>query len=176
MIQSCIGAFSVGWELIKGSWYIRSLQGKKRITFFGGKNVEGTDDAARAAYKLAGIFVERDYSVLSGGGAGIMEAANCGSQDAAKRLGKKGNWTLGIGVFGLDEGYNNKCSFMYRVSKFFARKHLLICDSDAFVIFPGGIGTVDEFFEVLNLMKTNRIKEVPVILFDSRFWKSLVDC
>src|SRR5436190_2003119 len=78
-----------------------------------------------------------------------------------------------IGVHGVDEEFHNPCAHVIKVSTFFARKWLLIKYSSGFVLFPGGIGTVDELFEVLNAMKLSRLQRVPIILVGKEYWQPL---
>lgn len=164
----------MGWEFAIGSWRLSKLEAPF-ITIFGGKNIIETEEPAQRAHVIAAALVDHGYAVVTGGGPGIMVAANCGAQQKAIALNKKGLWTLGIGVRGVDTGYKNPCAPVYFTSNFFTRKHLLIYKSSGFVIFPGGIGTLDEFFEVLNLVKTGKIAPVPIILVDKQYWKPIID-
>ncbi len=114
------------------------------------------------------MFVAKDISVLTGGGGGIMEAANCGV--FYSETGGKGR-TMGIGVRDLVEEGPNHCVHEYfELEYFFARKWLLTHYSIAFVIFPGGFGTIDELSEVLTLIQTNKLKRVPIVLIGKEFW------
>lgn len=163
-------ALRVGIQFTYGGYLLSRLEGPI-ITFFGGTEVAEKDWFAQQAYKLAYKFAEADYSVISGGGPGIMAAANCGAYDVHK--GKKLQ-TIGIGVQGVDEDFINPCATMIFARHFSVRKLLLIRYASAFVVFPGGIGTADELFDVLNLIKLKRIKQHPVILFGTAFWKPLM--
>lgn len=140
------------------------------IAVFGGKGAYEGGKYATLAHELGKKCAEKGMSIITGGGPGIMEAANCGAHEAAGK-----QYTLGIAVRGVDEGFYNECAPVITVDYFFARKWLLTRYSRAFVLFPGGIGTVDEFAEVLNLIKLNRMDKVPIIFIGSSYWKSLVD-
>lgn len=174
MIAECIQGVETTWELIKGKRHLSVLEGPM-VTIFGGKHADEQMTASRNAFDVAAYLVEQGYSIVTGGGPGVMAAANCGAYNKAKELGKKGVWTSGIGVQGVDMDFKNPCADVYRTRQFFVRKQLLIYYSVGFVILPGGIGTMDELFELLNLIKTGKIKRVPVILLDTRYWHELID-
>lgn len=164
-------AFRVGIQFAYGSYLISRLE-EPIITFFGGTGMPGEDWFSQQAYALAKKCAQANISVISGGGPGIMVAANCGAYDVHK--GKKIQ-TLGIGVQGVDADFINPCASMLMARHFSVRKLLLIRFASAFVIFPGGIGTADELFDTLNLIKLKRIEKVPVILFGVSFWKPLIN-
>ena len=142
------------------------------ISVFGGKGAYEGGKYTLWAEQFAAECAKKGMSIVTGGGPGIMEAANCGAFKNAK---DKKRATLGIGVSGVDEGFYNKCAPLVNVDYFFVRKWLLTHYAQAFVLFPGGIGTVDEFFEVLNLMKLKKMKRVPVILIGKNYWQDLLD-
>jgi uncharacterized protein (TIGR00730 family) len=155
-------------RFLYNSFRLNSLK-KPYVAIFGGKHVGVRDPYYQAAYDISVMFAQQNFSILSGGGPGIMDAAVCGAF-------KTNHCALGVEVRGIDEGYILSCKGprIYN-SSFAMRKHFLISYSSAFVIFPGGIGTLDEFFEVLNLMKVKQIDCVPIILYDSVFWRPLID-
>jgi uncharacterized protein (TIGR00730 family) len=144
------------------------------VAIFGGEEAYKGGKYQEQAYKIAAQCVEQGMSIITGGGSGIMAGANCGAHDKAQELGLK-NKTLGIGVHGVDVDFVNPCAPVYWTSYFFMRKWLLIKYSSGFIIFPGGIGTVDEVFEVFNLIKTGKIQRVPVVLFDTEYWQPIID-
>lgn len=145
------------------------------ISFFGGKNMPHESEMAHKAALLAHRFAQSGCAILSGGGPGLMKAANCGAQRAVTEMHDGKPRTLGIGVEDLDTGYTNGCGSPFiRAPYFFVRKWLLINYTQAFVIFPGGIGTMDELFEVLNLMKVGSLPIRPVILVGTEFWQPLM--
>ena len=155
--------------MIYGIWRLSRLR-QPIIGVFGGKGAyEGGKYATWArdfSYKIAKLGA----SVITGGGEGIMEAANCGARDGSD--GAK-NATLGITVKGLDEDFSNPCAPVIKVNQFFVRKWLLIHYSRAFVLFPGGVGTVDEFFEVINLSQIANL-EAPIYLVGEKYWNDLI--
>ena len=147
------------------------------ITIFGGAKDPKKDDYAKKAYELARRLVEQDISVLTGGGPGIMEAANCGATSVHRdNKEKKKSDTIGIAVIGIDTWFVSSCYYpTVRVSYFFMRKWLLIRYSVGFIVFPGGIGTLDELFDLLNLLKHHKIPSFPVVLMGKEYWQPLMD-
>ena len=157
-------------RLLYNYWCLSQLK-QPLITVFGGKRVTQGSKYYNDAYQLSAILAQRGYSILTGGGAGIMEAALCGAMtiDGERQA-------LGIGVRGVDVDYSPVCKqHLMFCSTFTDRKRLLINYSQAIIVFPGGYGSVDELLEVFNLIKLNKIKKVPVILYDSSFWSGLQD-
>jgi uncharacterized protein (TIGR00730 family) len=145
------------------------------VAFFGGKNMPHEGLLAQQASLLAHRLAMEGCAILSGGGPGLMQAANCGAQKAAQEKGDGKQRTLGIGVDDLDSDYKNGCGSPFiRAPYFFVRKWLLINYTEAFIIFPGGIGTVDELFEVLNLMKVGTLPIRPIVLIGVDFWQPLM--
>ena len=138
------------------------------VTFFGANQFEEDNPYYVDARALASRVVkELGYSVISGGGPGIMEAANRGAFEA-------GGNSLGL-LIRLPEGQpvnaymNNAYSSYY----FFVRKVLLSFSAEAFIFYPGGFGTLDEFFEILTLVQTRKISNVPLICVGSEYWNKL---
>lgn len=161
-----------GIEYIRAEYFIRSLR-QPVVTIFGGTFAHKDAHFTQQAFTMGKLLAEHKISVLAGGGPGIMEAANCGAASVYHK--KNGIATLGIGVKGVDDRYKNPCAAVFIASHFFIRKHLLIRNSLGFIVFPGGIGTMDELFEVLNFLKHNRIPQVPVILIGKDYWQPLLD-
>ena len=129
------------------------------------------EQASTLSYRLA----SEGCAILSGGGPGLMQAANCGAYKAAQEKADGKKRTLGIGVDDLDPSFKNGCGSPFiRAPYFFVRKWLLVNYTEAFVIFPGGIGTVDELFEVLNLMKIGTLPVRPIVLVGTTFWEPLI--
>ncbi len=169
-VRSIYGGMQLGY----GVYRLSRLRGPI-VSIFGGKWIDGEHGHAKQAHKLAGQLVGHGFSILTGGGPGIMSAANCGAQEKKEQLGIKEECTLGIGVAGVDVDFVNPCAAVMRTRDFFVRKWLLIHYSSAIVVFPGGIGTVDELFDVLNLQKLSKTNLIPVILVDRSYWKGLID-
>jgi len=159
----------VTWQIIYGAWRVFGLP-RPVVTVFGGSRTIKTDIYFGYAMQLAKRFADNDISVLTGGGSGIMEAASCGVEAEDYGLGR----TMGIGVRDLNEPRNLCVQEYFELDYFFARKWLLTHYSDAFIVFPGGFGTLDELFEVLTLMQTNHTKLVPVVLVGVEYWTPII--
>lgn len=152
--------FSDGFEFLRK--YPRS------ITVFGSSQTKSTDaDYAKAAELTSRIVKETKYAVISGGGPGIMEAANKGAYEA-------GGDSLGLNVSLPHERTTNAYTTQaIKFSYFFSRKTMLVFAAETYVFFPGGYGTFDELFNVLTLIQTGKIPRVPIVLFDSNYWNPL---
>ena len=154
-------------QIICGAWRVAKLP-HPIVSIFGSSRTAKTDQYAHEANKVAALLVEQGVSVLTGGGPGIMEAANCG---AVLKGGDQTKITsIGINVAGLEP--KNPCVQEYfEMDYFFARKWLLTQYSSGFVVFPGGFGTLDELSEVLTLIMTNQMKKVPIVLVGKEYWQ-----
>jgi hypothetical protein len=139
------------------------------VTIFGSARTHPDDPTYAAAQKTARLLAKAGFTIVTGGGPGIMEAANHGAHTAKGR-------SIGINIELPYEQVTNpwvdtSVNFRY----FFVRKTMFIKYSLAFVIFPGGFGTLDELFEALTLIQTGKISHFPVVLFGSAYWKGLID-
>lgn len=141
------------------------------ISIFGGSHAYEDGKYARWAQEASLLCVANNLSVITGGGPGIMQAASFGAYDAKKSE----KLTLGISIEGVHSEFENKYAPTITVSYFFIRKWLLMRYSCGFILFPGGIGTADEFFEVLNQINLGRMKKVPIVLVGQSYWKHLVE-
>ena len=158
------------FQMLYGGWRITKLP-QPIVSIFGSSRLKQYTPYTKKAHELGRRFMENGVSILTGGGPGIMEAAICGLKVTGPGKGK----SMGIGVRGLDEGWNICAQDYFELEYFFARKWLLIQFSMGFVIFPGGFGTLDELAEVLTLIQTKSLKQFPVILIGKEYWKPLVD-
>ena len=152
--------FTAGFEFLED--YPRS------VTFFGANQFKEDNPYYQSARQLASRVVsELGYSVLSGGGPGIMEAANRGAFEA-------GGNSLGL-LIKLPDGQitNQFITKGIHFYHFFVRKVCLAFSAEAFIFFPGGFGTLDEFFELLTLIQTKKIRGVPLICVGSAYWNEL---
>lgn len=139
------------------------------VTIFGSARVRRNNRAYKTTENVARILVENGFNVISGGGPGIMEAANKGATDA-------GGKSVGLHIHLPNEQKPNKYANVRLDFKyFFIRKVMFVKYAVAYIIMPGGFGTLDELFEALTLIQTKRIKSFPVILMDTTYWKGLVD-
>jgi len=173
-IQRLSMFFSVGlrlarvfWQLLYGIWRISKLS-HPIVSIFGSAKTLQKDLYAQQANQIAAWLVEQEISVLTGGGPGIMEAANWG---AVLKRHKEEIHSLGIGVRGLNESKNMFVEEYFELDYFFARKWLLTQYSMGFIVFPGGFGTLDELSEVLTLIQTRQMKKVPIVLIGTSYWK-----
>lgn len=140
------------------------------VTFFGSARLPETSEDYKRARRLADMIVrETGASVITGGGPGIMEAANRG---AADEHGISIGMTIQLPYEQATNGYVNRSMDFYY---FFSRKVALSFAARAYIYFPGGFGTLDELFEILTLKQTERIKQIPIVLVGSDFWLPLDD-
>jgi len=141
---------------------------KQGVSFFGSKNTPKNHSYYKLAYDSAYLLSKKGYTVITGAGAGIMEASNKGAY-------KAGAVSVGLNILiprvQLPNPYIN---YLMEFKYFFVRKVMFTKHSYAFVVFPGGYGTLDELFETLSLVQTQRIEPVPVILVNSAYWKGLI--
>ena len=139
------------------------------VTFFGSSRAKEQDKYYRLAYETAFNLGKLGYAIITGGGPGIMEAANRGAHDS-------GTLSVGLNIEIPTEQHPNKYqNLSLKFDYFFVRKVMLLKYSLAYVIFPGGFGTFDELFEALTLIQTGKSYKFPLILFGSEFWSPLLD-
>ncbi len=139
------------------------------VTIFGSSRARPEDEVYQKAEQIAQLLAENGFGVITGGGPGVMEAANKG---AALVGGKSIGLNIQIPLEQEPNPYSNiKLNFRY----FFVRKVMFVKYAVAYIILPGGIGTLDELFESLTLIQTQKIKPFPVILVGSTYWKGLLD-
>lgn len=165
-----------GYQLFKGICLLSRMQ-YPFISIFGGSRAEKQNSYAKTAFEVSAQLVEKKIAILTGGGPGIMEAANYGAQSSAEKNGRDNAklWSVGVGVSGVDKQYRYKNQMFIRVNSFYARKWLLMGYSCGFIVFPGGIGTMDELFELFNYNKHHRVVHHPIILFGSSYWQPVMD-
>lgn len=141
------------------------------ISIFGSARTKPAEIYYEKAERMATKLVQEGFGVITGGGPGIMEAANKGAQEA-------GGKSVGLNITLPHEQKPNEFIDIDKSidhNFFFVRKVMFVKYAQAFVIFPGGFGTMDELFEVLTLVQTNKIDKIPVILYGSDFWVGLKD-
>jgi uncharacterized protein (TIGR00730 family) len=138
-------------------------------SFFGSARTTPDDPDYALARETARLVGESGLAVITGGGPGIMEAANRGARDV-------GACSIGLNIeLPFEQGGNGYCDISLEFHYFFARKIMFVRYASGFVVFPGGYGTMDELFEALTLTQTGKITEFPVILVGSGYWSGLVD-
>ena len=138
------------------------------VTIFGSARVTSGDPVYEAAREVGKRLAEAGFATITGGGPGVMEAANRGAHEA-------GGVSVGANIElpheqGLNRWVNVPLNFRY----FFVRKTMFVKYAEGFVIFPGGYGTLDELFEALTLIQTGKLKDFPVVLFGSEYWNGLI--
>lgn len=139
----------------------------KSVTFFGSARLDEHHPAYQHAVSLASKLAEQGYAIVSGGGSGIMEAANKGAHLSNGR-------SIGISVELPNEQVTNSyVSDNIDFQHLFSRKVTLAYSAEAYIYFTGGFGTLDELFEILTLKQTKKIPPVPIILFGKKFWEPL---
>ncbi len=153
-------------EFRQGFDFIKKYQ--KTVTFFGSARLTEDHEAYQQAVTLAGMVArELGYGVVTGGGPGIMEAGNRGAFEA-------GGQALGLNIrLPMEQTSNPYQTDSLDFYFFFSRKVTMAYSAEAYIYFPGGFGTLDELFEILTLVQTDKIAHVPIILFGSAFWKPL---
>jgi uncharacterized protein (TIGR00730 family) len=139
------------------------------VSIFGSARTNQGHHYAAAAEDLAGKLARQGITVITGGGPGIMEAANRGAA-------KAGGVSVGLGIeLPHEQDVNKWCNLVLNFRYFFARKTMFVKYAQAFVIFPGGFGTLDELMESVTLVQTGKIDHFPVILYGTRYWQGLLD-
>lgn len=140
----------------------------RSVTFFGSTRITPGSEHYRKAERLAGRVVkELGYTVLTGGSAGIMEAANKGAREA-------GGQSVGLNIkLPRTQHANRYTTDSMEFSYFFVRKVALSFAAEAYIFFPGGLGTLDEFFEIVTLVQTHKIRRVPIFLVGKDYWEPL---
>jgi uncharacterized protein (TIGR00730 family) len=159
--------FKIMGEFVEGVDTLHDLG--PAVSIFGSARIKPNDAVYKKAEKIAELFVKSDFSVITGGGGGVMEAANKGAADA-------GGASVGLNIILPFEQEPNpfsnvKLDFNY----FFIRKVMFVKYASAYIILPGGFGTLDELFEAVTLIQTRRIKPFPLILVGSEYWAGLID-
>ena len=159
--------FRIMAEFVEG---FEALAGVERaVTIFGSARTQPDDPYYQAAEKTARLLVKSNFAVITGGGPGIMEAGNKGAFEA-------GGTSVGLNITLPHEQESNRyqtigLDFHY----FYARKVMFVKYASAFICFPGGFGTLDEFFETLTLVQTMKVEAFPILLYGTEFWAGLVD-
>ena len=153
-------------EFVEGFGLLAELG--KAVTVFGSSRATRGSQEYELAEEIAGGLVRAGYAVITGGGPGVMEAANKGASAA-------GGVSVGLGIeLPLEQGLNDFVEIGLEFRYFFVRKTVFIKYSQAFVVLPGGFGTLDELFEALTLVQTGKITRFPIVLVGRSFWGGLI--
>ena len=139
------------------------------VSVFGSARVKPDSDVYRIAQEIGRLFAEAGFAVVTGGGPGVMEAANRGAKDG-------GGLSVGFTIdLPHEQDPNPYLDICVNFKHFYARKTMLVKAAEGFVMMPGGFGTLDEMFEALTLIQTGKVLNFPVVLFGSEHWKGLLD-
>jgi len=138
------------------------------VSIFGSARTPPDDPMYGSAERLGGLLATHGYTVITGGGPGIMQAANKGAQEA-------GGFSVGLAIELPNEQSTNRwCDLAINFRYFFVRKTMFVKYAQAFVIFPGGYGTLDELFEALTLVQTGKIEHFPIVLYGRAYWQGML--
>lgn len=160
--------FRIMAEFVEGFEFLSKL--RKEVTVFGGARAVVGSKAYEGAKKFGYIMGKEGFTIITGGGPGIMEAANWGANDA-------GGESVGLDIaLPMEQRRNPYVKRGMGFNYFFTRKVMLSASSQAYVFFPGGFGTLDELFEMVTLIQTQKMsRHVPVILVGKEYWRPLID-
>ena len=154
--------FRIIGEMVEGFDKLSGVE--PAVTIYGSARIKPQDALYSQTVEIARRLGELGFSIITGGGPGIMEAANKGAAEAGVK-------SVGLNIeLPIEQVCNAYATKVITFKHFFVRKVMLVKYAIAFVIMPGGLGTMDELTEVLTLIQTHKIKPFPVILYDSKFW------
>jgi len=159
--------FRIMGEFVEGFDELATLS--RGIAIFGSARTLPDDPEYKAAQETAALLAAQGFAVITGGGPGIMEAANRGAFDA-------GGLSIGCNIeLPFEQKPNAYQTLSLTFKYFFVRKMMFVKYSLAFIIFPGGFGTLDELFEALTLIQTHKIRNFPIVLFGTKYWSGMLD-
>lgn len=155
--------FRIMSEFVQGFELLRDHN--KAATFWGSARLTPDNKYYKDAEELAARLAKKDFSIISGGGPGIMEASNVGAF-------KVGGRSVGLNIqLPFEQKLNPYTNESLNFDFFFSRKVMLAFAAEVYVYFPGGFGTLDEFFEIVTLIQTKKIEPIPVVLYGKEFWQ-----
>jgi len=159
--------FRIMGEFVEGFDELATLS--RGIAIFGSARTRPEDPEYKAAQETGALFAAQGFAVITGGGPGIMEAANRGAFEA-------GGLSIGCNIeLPFEQRPNAYQTLSLTFKYFFVRKMMFVKYSLAFVIFPGGFGTLDELFEALTLIQTKKIRNFPIVLVGTQYWSGMLD-
>ncbi len=155
-------------EFLAGFEAVQQID-RPAVSFFGSARTGEGTRPYELARTTAGLFADAGWEVVTGGGPGVMEAANRGCQEA-------GGLSVGFNIeLPHEQGFNPYVDLGMTFHHFYARKTMFVKAAEGFCVFPGGFGTADELFESLTLIQTGKVLSFPVVLLDSDYWEPLLD-
>lgn len=158
--------FRIMSEFVQGFELLRKYD--LAATFWGSARLQPNDPYYKAAEELAAKLAKKGFTIISGGGPGIMEASNVGAF-------KVGGNSIGLNIqLPFEQKLNPYTTESLDFDFFFSRKVMLTFASEVYVYFPGGFGTLDELFEIITLIQTKKIEKLPVVLYGKEFWEPLM--
>ena len=159
--------FKIMGEFVDGVEELHELG--PAVSIFGSARIKPEDPVYKKAMEIAALFAKNNFAVITGGGGGVMEAANRGASEA-------GGMSVGLNIrLPFEQVPNKFANKQLEFKYFFVRKVMFVKYAVAYIALPGGFGTLDELFEAVTLTQTRRIKPFPVILVGSDYWTGLVD-
>jgi uncharacterized protein (TIGR00730 family) len=159
-------AASIGDEFLRGFEAVEAI-GRPGVTIFGSARIHAGSPIYAAAEEAGRRFADAGFAVITGGGPGVMEAANRGAQGA-------GGVSVGFNIeLAHEQKPNPYLDICLTFRHFYARKTMLVKAAEGFIMFPGGFGTLDELFEALTLIQTDKVLHFPVILHGRSYWAGL---
>jgi len=159
--------FRIIAEFVEGFETLAEVQ--PAVTIFGSHLVSPNNPTYKKALQVAQLLAENGFNVITGGGRGIMEAANKGAAEGGAK-------SVGLNIdLPREEPPNTYANIRLNFRYFFVRKMMFVKYAVAYIIFPGGFGTLDELFEAITLIQTEKIKPFPVILVGTDYWQGLLD-
>ncbi|MEO8435648.1 MAG: TIGR00730 family Rossman fold protein [Pyrinomonadaceae bacterium] len=159
--------FRIMGEFVEGFDELATVT--RGVSFFGSARVSADNQYYEAARETASLFAKAGFAVITGGGPGIMEAANKGAFEG-------GGTSIGCNIeLPHEQKPNPYQTLSLKFKYFFVRKMMFVKYSTAFIIFPGGFGTLDEMFEALTLIQTHKIRDFPVVLYGTEYWDELFE-
>lgn len=154
-------------EFVEGFGALSKLP--EAISIFGSARLKPGTEYYEAASAISEGLSSRGYAIITGGGPGIMEAANKGAREA-------GGLSVGLGIeLPFEEGINQYTDLGVNFRYFFVRKTMFLKYSTGFVVMPGGFGTLDELFEAVTLVQTGKVESFPIVLYGKKFWEGMTD-
>jgi hypothetical protein len=166
-IEEAWRLFKIMGEFVEGIDTLHDIG--PAVTFFGSARIKPRDPVYKKTEEIAALFAKNDFAVITGGGGGVMEAANKGAAEA-------GGTSVGLNILlPFEQKPNRYANIKLDFKYFFIRKVMFVKYAAAYIIMPGGFGTLDELFEAVTLIQTHRIRPFPLILVGSDYWNGLIN-